>query len=215
MPSRNLTRLLIALYPRRWRQRYGEELGELVGSDVDWRIAMDIVKSAISERGRQSGVSYLFRVAKLAAASAAIVLMLIWIVTAFDIITFAHRTPTLGDLARATTGAIVHPGFQKVLTGLFVLPMLLSILLATLAGGIRWTRARPRLSTWVVRLGAAVAYLGAVLALGSPQRIIQHPLPLLAVGLLFVLVGLVAEWALLRGRLDPELPAIAFDGPPS
>jgi hypothetical protein len=41
---------LIRLYPRKWRERYGEELAALIGDKVAWRDVMDIIKSATSER---------------------------------------------------------------------------------------------------------------------------------------------------------------------
>jgi hypothetical protein len=203
-------RLLVRLYPRRWRERYGEEFTALTGPRVDWRTGMDILKSAISERGRQPGAPGLERLVKLMAASAAIVLMLIWFVTAFEIVTFAHRTPTLGDFARATSGALASSGFQRMLAGLFVVPMLLSILLARLVIGFRLTQSHATVSRWMVRLGVAGVYVGFVLANTSLRQITSLPLPLFGAVLLFVLIGLVVEWALLRGRVEPGL-----NGPPA
>ena len=44
------TRWLILLYPRAWRERYGEELLAFVGDRLNWRAALDIGRAAIVQR---------------------------------------------------------------------------------------------------------------------------------------------------------------------
>jgi uncharacterized membrane protein AbrB (regulator of aidB expression) len=88
--------------------------------------------------------------------------------------------------------------------------MLLSILLARLVIGFRLTQSHATVSRWMVRLGVAGVYVGFVLANTSLRRITSLPLPLFGAVLLFVLIGLVVEWALLRGRVEPGL-----NGPPA
>lgn len=49
-------RLLLRLYPRRWRERYGAELLELLESEpVTWRVRVDVVVAAVRERVHGSG----------------------------------------------------------------------------------------------------------------------------------------------------------------
>lgn len=42
-------RLLVRLYPRAWRKRYGEELVELLGDRVRPRDVVDILRGAANE----------------------------------------------------------------------------------------------------------------------------------------------------------------------
>jgi hypothetical protein len=41
---------LIRLYPRKWRERYGAELDELLGDERGWRAAVDVARFALIER---------------------------------------------------------------------------------------------------------------------------------------------------------------------
>jgi hypothetical protein len=43
-------RFLVRLYPRDWRERYGDELMSLVGDRLNGKVAIDICRAAITER---------------------------------------------------------------------------------------------------------------------------------------------------------------------
>ena len=43
-------RLLVRLYPRQWRERYGAEFEALVGDQVNWQAALDIGRAAMLQR---------------------------------------------------------------------------------------------------------------------------------------------------------------------
>jgi hypothetical protein len=42
-------RFLVRLYPRKWRERYGEEFEAFVGNRLNWRAAVDIGRAAIAQ----------------------------------------------------------------------------------------------------------------------------------------------------------------------
>ncbi len=56
-----MTGLLLRLYPRAWRIRYGSELEELVvassGGRVSWRVRLDVAAGGLRERARSAGLS--------------------------------------------------------------------------------------------------------------------------------------------------------------
>ncbi|HEY2072925.1 MAG TPA: hypothetical protein VGG88_05070 [Gaiellaceae bacterium] len=53
-------KLLLHAYPRRWRERYGEELLELLGAEpVTWRTGADVVVAGLRERLRAFGPPHL------------------------------------------------------------------------------------------------------------------------------------------------------------
>jgi hypothetical protein len=53
MPSERWARALLRLYPRAWRERYGDEFLVLIDdAGLTWRTALDVVASAAAERAR-------------------------------------------------------------------------------------------------------------------------------------------------------------------
>jgi hypothetical protein len=61
MSASRTTDRLLRLYPRAWRERYGEELADVIvatsGDHVPWRVRLDVVRSGARERLRSSGLS--------------------------------------------------------------------------------------------------------------------------------------------------------------
>jgi hypothetical protein len=55
-----MTRMLIRLYPAAWRQRYGDELEELMGdAPGGWRASFDVFKGAITMRMKNGSTAWL------------------------------------------------------------------------------------------------------------------------------------------------------------
>lgn len=61
MSAARTTARLLRFYPRSWRDRYGEELAQVIvessGEHVPWQVCLDVVRAGCRERLRASGLS--------------------------------------------------------------------------------------------------------------------------------------------------------------
>jgi hypothetical protein len=185
------TRVLLRLYPRVWRERYGEELLALAGPRVTWRTAMDIIRGGIMQHLDGSGYSpaqfgRLF--ARLAIVFAAVMALMASIRVADFVMRFPDR-PMTTVMARF----LLLPNDLGAIVIMWLMFGLMAALLAILANGFGWRARWPRASAFLVRVGVAIGMFVAF-AVTIPR----HPSPSSYVQLGFVLVssllvGLVVE----------------------
>ena len=153
---------LIGLYPKAWRERYGDELNELLREQCGWRDVADVLTSAFTERlfyssplGERSMRAYPSSVAVLARKPSAI-LPIVMSLGALSVVLIAIATG--GAKPQPDEGAAAHI-WQLLIAG--QLPFLGWF-------ALRWLKRDPRaglsvLAIWLVAFGAAlfpVWYLG-------------------------------------------------------
>jgi hypothetical protein len=150
-------RLLIRLYPRQWRERYGEEFEELLRSGVsDARTTCDVVSAAFAESlwptqgGNMDQQLYTFgTVTRQPSALAPLAMSVTALVMVLGAVAMNH-----GPIHEADEGAIAH-----------IWQILMALQLPALAFfAIRWLgRAlRPTLGVLALQVGVVLANLAAV-----------------------------------------------------
>lgn len=153
-----LARLLLCLYPRRWRQRYGTEFEDLLLAEpCGPRNVADVVRSAIRERilslsrPNESGWSF-GTVATRISAFLPIAMSLV----AFSAVVF--HVVVYGRAREADEGAVAHI-WQILMAG--QLPILVFF-------AVRWVPRAPRqaLCVLVAQAGAVLASMAPVFFLG-------------------------------------------------
>lgn len=106
----NLARILIALYPRDVRARYGDEIAELLReSDAPTRDALDVAWHALTARGEHAMSVTLPRLLRATATAAALLVGLVAVKFAYDLVliremgqvNFGGPPTLLGVLSRA------------------------------------------------------------------------------------------------------------------
>ena len=195
-------RLFVRLYPRAWRERYGEELMELAGRRVPWSIGMDIAKSGIRERLINDGYSpirFAGLLMRLIVAFAAFVSS----VLIAKIVDFYYRFPDR-SLSSGLAGSFVRSMDIASLGEMWLMYALFATLLAVVVNGMGWRERRPRAAAWLVRCGIATGILVAFAANELPRHFHMSRFNYYGVAVMLiaaVVVGLVVESAKLGRRL--------------
>ena len=153
---------LTRLYPRAWRERYGDELDELLSDRCGWRETVDVVKGAVTERllhstgkGAESMQTYPGNVAMLVRKPSAIAPI---IMSAFALFVVLVAIATGSAKPQPDEGAAAHI-WQLLMAG--QIPFLGWFVLRWLTRDLR--AALPVLSIQIVAFAAAlfpVWYLG-------------------------------------------------------
>lgn len=151
-PRRNW---LIGLYPKAWRERYGDELNEILREQGGWRVATDVIKAALAEQlfhsspmGARSMQTYPASVAVLARKPSAM-LPIAMSLGALSVVLIAIATG--GTKPQPDEGATAHI-WQLLMVG--QLPFLGWF-------ALRWLKGDPRaglsvLALWLVAFGASL-----------------------------------------------------------
>jgi hypothetical protein len=145
---------LVRLYPRAWRERYGDEFQALLDARaVTWRVVVDVARGCVREHvariaGRPSplvrmSVKHLMRI------PAAIVLAIVIARTAWDLTNFLD--------ARGWIASPDHLTYHSLLAGSILMVRAMVGWFAALTGQTRWTIRRPELGAWI-----AVAFLSVM-----------------------------------------------------
>lgn len=178
-----MIRLLLWLYPVDWRERYGDELRDLVAeTGLGPRSAFDIVRAAAHERQRQVALAFT-----------------------------GGATVTIGPAWRHPTGWALTGAVLMTPTVLFVLGSLLAYQLgigalgAAMESANAWLAGQPRIVDLALVLAPLLALLVAVVPLvrlelrqGQSGReaviAIRLRIANLAVGVIAVAVGALLVW---------------------
>jgi hypothetical protein len=159
--NRLLSRTLIRLYPRGWRERYGAEFEALlVNGEFDLRSGMNVVWSAMKERmvptrgGKMEQPVYSFGgVMKQWSAIVPVAMSVTALTLVLVRVALVGTGPEVVVNGRADEGAVAHT-WQLLMAG--QLPVLAFF-------AIRWLRKAPRQA-----LGVLAVQAGAVLAAMAP-----------------------------------------------
>ena len=184
--NRQLLRLLLALYPRDWRQRYGAEVTDLAedlvrsGQRTSWRSAFDLLAGAVSTRAHA-----------VASAPAAVIATVVTAASATALFVAGYRHGN-------ATGS-VKPYFDTSPAGWVLLVVVLIWLLAEFVQFLRVQEhprdevTRPRTTPWRgLSVTALVVANGWMYVAPSivPAAAIRPGIVAFAVGLPILLAGL-------------------------
>ena len=192
-------KLLLLVYPRRWRDRYGDELLALLEAEqLTWRVRTNVVAAALRERARVSGPPQL---------------RVLWAWSLFVVGGMAFQKTSEHWQAVVPAGARALPtvafdvvqaaaviGSAAVLAGV---ALALPALLRDLRSGGWSTLRRPILIASTATAVAAAALFAVAL---------DHDLIAVSVFVVFALVSLFA-WthaAVLAARRQPQVPAHTY-----
>lgn len=157
MTSRT-ARLLLFVYPRRWRERYGPEFEELLLSEPGGlRNVADVIRAAARERVRGSRISNKSPLSfGMVASRMSAFLPIVMSLTAFTAV-MCHVL-LYGTAREADEGAVAHI-WQVLMAG--QLPLLLFF-------AVRWVPRAPKQALCVLaaQAGAVLASLAPVFLLG-------------------------------------------------
>ena len=160
----SLARALLRLYPRLWRQRYGDELAALLEEQpIRLRIVLDVVRGALSQR-----VSHLTRGETAMSGSSGTVLHFARVPSAVIPIalSFAALTVVVVSLAMSNW-IVVRESDEGVAAHLWQLFMAVQVPVL-LFFSFKWIRRSPKqaLAVLAVQLGAALLAMAPVYLLG-------------------------------------------------
>lgn len=156
--TRCLTRLLLFVYPREWRERYGPEFEELLLSEPGGlRNAVDILMAAVRERARGSALpnESHWSIGMIATRISAFLPILMSLTALSAVIC---HVLLYGTAREADEGAVAHI-WQILMAG--QLPLLMVFM-------VRWVPRAPRQALCILaaQAGAALASMAPVLLLG-------------------------------------------------
>jgi len=148
---------LLRLYPRVWRERYADEFLALIErTRVDWRMTVDVAKSASAEwmnHPNLRGGRELLRLILGFLAGVAGVLCVVAVVQA-SFMSALHLNNVLTEVA-GTTRMLVRP-----LAGLWVMSMTASMLVTLCVIRFRLHRSRPKVAEYLTKYLMFVVFIG-------------------------------------------------------
>lgn len=160
----SLARALLRLYPRHWRQRYGDELAALLEEQpAQLRIVLDVVRGALSQC-----LSPLTQVETAMSDSSGTVLHFARVPSAVIPIALSFAALNIVVVSLAMSNwIVVHESDEGVAAHLWQLCMAVQVPVL-LFFALKWVRRSPRkaLAVLAVQLGAALLAMAPVYLLG-------------------------------------------------
>lgn len=198
-------RLLVRLYPRKWRERYEEEFLQCVGESAqDWRIVMDISRAAISEWLDTPNMKGARELGRWLFGFAGGIAIILGISVLAQVAVLHDGRPFSGMSEILTTSR----GLVRPISKVWMFAMTISSVVAIVMVRTGLHRSRPRLTASLTKYLLPVAFAALIIATAPPFARIStfSRVGILEVGLFFWLAGIIVDWALFGVRRRPVPP---------